>query len=423
MATLKEQLDAALKRAAELKAKAASDDGLTEDEIAEVGTLVPEIDNLKSRIKSVDDSNALLARLGAGEADEEPEVSGAKSLGEHFRKTVGGAFVEAAGRKGATVTAPAFKAPSNTDTVQTGGASGSLGAVLTEVDRTVVQGFRRPLVIADLFGSGTVGPNTQAITYFVEGDVLGDFATVAEGGQKPQMSFTLPTAVTDPIRKIAAWWDETDEMRSDLDYIVSQIDSRARYLLALKEEAQLLSGNGSGTNIKGLLSRNGVQSVSSASAADNADAVFRAMTAIQTATGLAADGIAIHPLDYQTFRLSKDGNGQYFGGGYFSGQYGNGGVALQPPLWGLRTVVTTAAPLGTPVLGAWKAGGTVYRKGGVEVATTNSDGSKFTQDITTVRIEERIGLAVRIPTAFAKVILASAGSGSGSDSGSGSASA
>src|SRR5690606_36646401 len=101
-------------------------------------------------------------------------------------------------------------------------------------------------------------------------------------------------------------------------------DSRARNLLGLKEEAQLLSGNGQGQNIKGLLARNGVQSVQSASADDDADAVFRAMTAIQTATGLSADGIAIHPLDYQAFRLSKDGNGQYYGGGYFAGQYGNG---------------------------------------------------------------------------------------------------
>lgn len=403
MDKLKEQLEAAMKRAAELKAKAAAGD-LTDEEIAEVGTVVGEIDSLKGKIKSRDESNAMLSRISTGTAEDEPgDAAHAKSLGDHFRKSVGKVFAERIVQKGAIMVAPEYKAA--TDVVSTGGTAGGLGVVLTEVDRTVVEGNRRPLVIASLFGSGTVGRNTQALTYFVEGAVEGDFATVAEGGQKPQMHFVNPTPVTDPIRKIAAWWDETDEMRSDLDYIVSQIDTRALYMLGLKEEGQLLSGDGTGQNLTGLLNRSGIQTEASASKADNADAVFRAMTKVQTATGLSADGIAINPIDYQAFRLSKDGNGQYFGGGYFAGAYGNGGIAQQPPLWGLRTVVTSAVAAGTVVVGAWSVGGTVYRKGGVQTAVTNSDGTKFTQDITTVRIEERIGLAVRIPAGFVNVTL------------------
>jgi hypothetical protein len=83
------------------------------------------------------------------------------------------------------------------------------------------------------------------------------------------------------------------------------------------------------------------------------DLIFKAITAVQEVTGFAADGIVINPADYQAIRLSKDSNGQYFGGGFFAGQYGNGGIMQNPSLWGLRTVVSASIPKGTVVVGAF----------------------------------------------------------------------
>jgi HK97 family phage major capsid protein len=247
------------------------------------------------------------------------------------------------------------------------------------------------------------------VTYFVEGAVEGSLATVAELGQKPQLHFVNPTTVTDALKKIAGWWDTSDEMVEDLPYMVSEINDRGRYLLAMAEEAQLLNGNGTGTNVLGLLNRSGIQTVTQASTGFTGetapDAIFRAMTAIQTATGLSADAIIINPADYQTLRLSKDANGQYFGGGFFSGEYGNGGIVSQPPLWGLRTVVSAAVAAKTVVVGNLSVAATVYRKGGVRVESTNSDLGKFTTNVITTRIEERVALAVRMPLAVAKVTL------------------
>jgi HK97 family phage major capsid protein len=211
---------------------------------------------------------------------------------------------------------------------------------------------------------------------------------------------------TDAVKKIAGWWDTADEMIEDLDFWVSEINNRGLYLLSMVEESQLLNGDGTGTNILGLLQRSGIQTVTQAVAPDTAqDAIFRAITAVQTATGLTADAILINPADYQTLRLSKDANGQYFGGGFFAGQYGNGGISFQPPLWGLNTIVTAAVAAKTVVVGALAASTTVYRKGGVRVESTNSDLGKFTKDIVTTRIEERLALAVRMPAAVVKVTL------------------
>lgn len=331
---------------------------------------------------------------GDGKATE------AKSLGDYFVKSIGD-NASVLSVRGGKFDAGEFKAPATQTTTWPAGVP-----ILTDYDKTIVQARRERPTIADLCGSGTISGN--AISYFVEAAMQGGFATVAEGGAKPQISFDNPTAVVDALKKIAGWIDMTDEFIEDLGFLKSEIDTRLLYQLTMFEEAQLLSGNGTGQNLLGIRNRSGVQvQAAPTDAADNADAVFQAMTKVSTATSLTADALVIHPLDYQEFRLSKDGNGQYFGGGYFQGQYGNGSVLENPNLWGLRTVVTTAAAQGEILLGAFRIGATVYRKGGVRVEATNTHADNFTNNKVTVRAEERVALAVRYPAAFVKVGLAS----------------
>lgn len=384
-------------------AKAAVRD-LTSDESAQVEAHLAEVKSCDEQIAAAAKSSDLMARIAAtgtpddAKGDERP----VGSLGEHFVKSVGAeGFARLKERGGYSVASPEFKAA--TDVQSTPGVFQV--PLLTEVDRTIVKPYRRPSV-ADVLGTGTLGSNSNAISYFIEGSVEGSFTTVAEGGQKPQLHVGDPTQKTDALKKIAAFWDTSDEMAEDVDFWVSEVNNRALYLLSMAEEAQLLNGDGTGSNVQGLFNRSGIQTEEQAATADSSqDAIFRAMTKVQTATGLAADAVLINPADYQTLRLNKDGNGQYFGGGYFSGEYGNGGVALQPAVWGLTTIVTAAVPAKTVAVGAFKAAATVYRKGGVRVESTNSDAGKFTKNVITTRVEERIALAVRVPAAVVKVTL------------------
>lgn len=397
------------KRAAALKAAQAIIDGakalardMTDEETSALESHVAEVKSLDESIARAEKTAGLLAAVGAIKSDVEPSdeaPASARSLGEHFAKSVGSeGFANLRAKGGYTVSAPEFKASTDPHLIPS-----SVLPAITEFDTTVARGFRRPSV-ADLMGSGTLSGN--AITYLVEGAVEGAFTTVAEGGQKPQIHIADPTVVTDSLKKIAAWFDTSDEMTEDIEFWISEVNNRGLYLLSMFEEAQLLNGNGTGSNINGVLNRAGVQTVTQGANPDSAqDAIFRALTAVQTATGLTADGIVINPADYQTLRLSKDANGQYFGGGFFSGEYGNGGVQFQPPLWGIPTVVSAAVPAKTVAVGAFKAATTVYRKGGVRVESTNSDLGKFTKNLITTRIEERVALAVRQPAAIVKVTL------------------
>lgn len=389
---------------------------LTDDERTRYDELEPQLATARADLARAEAHERLqvagsTAQSGTEDGnDPTPEPARARNLGQHFVNAVGDRLQGLnTGDNGSrfSVAAPAF-VNAATDPQVTDGNTGGLGPVLTQVEQTVVEAFRRPLVIADLLASGTL--DGQAITYFVEGAMEGDFSTVGENGKKPQMHFINPTAVTDALKKIAGYIKESDEMITDLPFLVSAINTRLLYRLGLFEENQVLDGDGVGTNLRGLLRRSGIQTMGASADAktDNPDKLFRARTAVSTATGFEADGIVIHPTDYQALRLAKDGNQQYYGGGFFAGQYGIGGVPVDPPLWGLRTVVTPAIAQGTVAVGAFRAAATLYRKGGVRVEATNSNEDDFVNNRVTIRAEERVALAVRVPSAIVKVTLGAA---------------
>lgn len=389
---------------------------LTVEEQQEIGEKLTEVKSISEALTAAAKSSAILAQLdgmaattadaGRGAADVGGEVM-AKSLGEHFIKHAHGKMIEAKGQTGVTIGAPEYLgAKANTDNHVVGGWTDG-APFLTDFDRTIVQALRIRLTVADLLGQGTVAGN--AISYLVEGAMEGDFATVAEAGAKPQIHFVNPTQVTDALKKIAGWIKLTDEFIEDAEFLKSEIDNRLIYKLGYFEEQQLLNGPGTGSTVLGLLNRSGIQTEASASFAttptDWPDAIFRAMTKVEVNSGYPADGMVIHPTDYQTFRLQKDGNKQYYGGGFFEGPYGNGAVLDKPPLWGLRTVVTPAIAQGSVAVGAFKSVSTLYRKGGVRVETATQHASDFTSNLLTIRAEERVALAVRVPLGICKVTL------------------
>src|SRR5262245_3263009 len=400
--TLTEDRAAALKAAQDVIDKAQADKrDLTDDELTTVEAKQAEVVTIDRKIKSADVVKGVLA-LASTEDTTDADDKPARTLGDHYVKHAKprlGGFTKG---ERLSVSSPEFKAATDPQSSPT--ATSITSVNIPQIDRTIVQAFRRPPFLTDLLSAGTL--TSPAITYFVEGAREGAFTTVAEGGAKPQIHYVDPTAVTDALKKIAGFIKLNDEMMEDFDFLVSEINTRLLYDLAIFEESQLLSGAGTGSTILGLLNRSGIQTETQAVAPDTAgDTLFRAMMKVQTATGLTADGIVLNPTDYQKLRLSKDANGQYFGGGFFQGQYGVGGVDWQLPVWGLRTVVTAGTAAGTALVGNFAQAATVYRKGGVRVESTNSDGTDFVSNKVTIRVEERVALAARVPAAFVKCTL------------------
>jgi HK97 family phage major capsid protein len=370
---------------------------MTRDEKGAFDAHMKNVDQFDAQIKEAGEDQARLARLKSltPEAQTEtgaPDAAEASDLGQHFLKSAGQSLKNVSPGQRFNVSTPEFKA---TPTVTTGLSQIQYGGV-------VQLPLQRP-TIADLLLSGTM--SGTALTYFVEGAVTGAPGAVAENSLKPEVAGQF-TPVTEGLAKIAGWSKESDELITDFAALSSVVQSRLLSRLAVAEESQILNGSGTAPNLRGLLNRTGIQTETQAATADSAaDAIFRAITKTETATFLPADFIVINPADYQSLRLAKDANGQYYGGGFFSGTYGQGGVpAGKPPLWGLNTVVTSAIAAKTVLVGSGQAA-QVFRKGGVRVDVANTNEDDFINNRITVLAEERLLLACYLPAALVKVTL------------------
>lgn len=282
-------------------------------------------------------------------------------------------------------------------------AQATTGLTYGAYDTNVVMLPRLQPTVADLLGSGSI--SATSLTYWIQVAKEGGPAAVAELGHKPFVHYTWSTK-NDVLKKLAGLTKISDEAFADIPYIVSEINGQLLYDLAMVEEAQLLNGDNVGPNLEGLLNRSGIGTLTKLAPDSVADTIFKAMTVVQNTQFFAPDGIVIHPTTYQDLRLAKDANGQYFGGGFFTSAYNNGdGLNWQPPVWGLKTVVTPAVPVDQVLVGNFKQAGTVYRKGGVSIDSTNSNVDDFEYNRVTVRVEERLLLQVKRPGAIVKVDL------------------
>lgn len=279
---------------------------------------------------------------------------------------------------------------------------------ITEVRPDVLEGARRPLTVADLFAQETT--SDSAVTYFVEGAVTGAPTAVGEGGEYPKLEFGDPTPKTDALKKIGCVYKDTDELLDDAERLAQSIDNRAEYLLDITVEDQLLTGNGTGNNIEGLLNRSGLQTATCVGMNAAIKAIKKAKVGIKKNTpGFRADALLINDEDWDELTNAQDANNQFLAGGPFYGAYGSSnGPVEEPPLWGLRVVPTQAIAKGTMVIGAFKLGGSVIRKGGRVIDMTNSDGTDFDKGVVAFRPSERLALAVRYPAAFVKLTVTAA---------------
>lgn len=266
----------------------------------------------------------------------------------------------------------------------------SIDPAIATYDKDIVLGFRRQFQVADLFGSERISGGI--LKFFVESaSVEGSISTTTEGQEKPMMSFGDPTAKTVELVKLPVYAKISTEMMEDAPFLVDYINGRLMYQHQLAVENFLVTtlAGTSGIGTASLLTPDGI---------------FKALMTVQNSSGVPADAILINPTDYQNIRLRKDSNGQYYGGGFMYGEYGNGAVAEQPALWGVRTVVTPAVSVGTCIVGAFKFGASVlHGNNGVTVNMANQNEDDFIKNLVTILIEERLALAVRRPACFVKI--------------------
>ena len=63
---------------------------------------------------------------------------------------------------------------------------------------------------------------------------------------------------------------------------------------------------------------------------------------------------------------AKDDNGQYYGGGYFTGAYGNGVLGIPSSIWGVPIFASSEVTQGSALVCA-KEAVKIWKKGGMDV--------------------------------------------------------
>lgn len=277
-----------------------------------------------------------------------------------------------------------------TITSATTDAAGSAGDLIRP-DRLagIVAPPDRPMTIRSLLMPGRTSSN--AIEYIKETGFTNAAAPVAEAAAKPQSDLKFDIETT-AVRTLAHWVLATKQILDDVPQLQSYIDARLRYGLAYVEETQLLTGDGTGQNLLGLIPQASNFDASRSLGTDTRiDTIRRAMTQVRLAE-YRASGIVMHPADWEAIELTKDANGGYI----FANPQGLAG----PTLWGRPVIETQAVAEGEFLVGAFNMAAQIFDREDTVVEISTEDSDNFRKNLVTIRAEQRLALAVYRPEAL-----------------------
>lgn len=189
-------------------------------------------------------------------------------------------------------------------------SGGTVG--LSELDAGVARIQRRIPFMRQLMNSA--GITNKYAVWIEQKNPEGGAGMIAEGELKSQADFDLVEA-SSQVKKVAAWIKVSKEMVDDLSFMRGEINNELIEIVELKLDEQLLSGNGVGDNLTGLLSyaqafNPAAQFLTSIPFANDFDVLRVAMAQIANAN-FAANYIVMNPADVADMELTKTSTGEY----------------------------------------------------------------------------------------------------------------
>jgi HK97 family phage major capsid protein len=269
----------------------------------------------------------------------------------------------------------------------------------------------QPLTLENLLLAGQASGPT--VRYVIQGTATSGAAGVAEGGTKPESTLAWST-VDERVKKIATSIVVSDEAIEDAPAVQQLINGQLTRFVQIEAERQLIRGTSGGDEVQGLLTSRSVPVYAGGTAAGNkAVQLFKAANGMRGSAFVEPEWFMVHPTDWQEIRLLTDTAGQYFGGGPFMGGYGNTGMAAASGqvtgatdyLWGKPVYLSATIGAGTALIGNSQSA-QVWNRGGLSVEATNSHASNFVLNLTAIRAERRLALAVYRANGFVEARLA-----------------
>jgi HK97 family phage major capsid protein len=250
---------------------------------------------------------------------------------------------------------------------------------------------RQVLKIRDVLSAR---PTTfDTVDYVKVSSPLSIASPVVEAALKPENSLTF-AARSERTKVLATFILASRQVISDFSELQGFLESSLSYYVDLAEESQLLSGDGTGENLNGLLHQaTDFNTGLLPSSYNRIDVVGTAIEQIQIAREIDPSFIVLNPSDWWRIRLTKDSMGRYI--------LGDPQSIVRPSIFGLDAVVTTSIESGTFLVGSGNAAAAQIRdrwETSVEISTEDSD--NFRRNLVTIRAEKRLALVVMRPASF-----------------------
>jgi HK97 family phage major capsid protein len=182
----------------------------------------------------------------------------------------------------------------------------------------------------------------------------------------------------------------------DLNVLRAAIEGGLAYAVGLEEEGQILTGDGSGENLHGLIHQATAFNTAllGTGAYSQADVVARAIEQIELANEVDPTFICLDPSSYWRIRLAKSSTGEYI----FGTPAEDVGAF---PLFGLTAIKTNAISANSFLVGSSRPEAVaVFERQGLTIEISTEHADFWTRNMVAIRAEERIVLSVFRPGAF-----------------------
>ncbi len=221
-----------------------------------------------------------------------------------------------------------------------------------------------------------------------------------ESTTKAESTYTY-TVQSGSVKTVAHFINVSRQALDDIDWLRGNIDSNLIYGLKVKEESEILAGDGLGQHLSGLVTQASAYNTALHVAADTRLDQLRHAILQARLAGLdtyAPDGIVLHPTDMEKIELIKVDQSGANTGLYILGDPKTGTQIKF--VWGLPVVESDSMSVGQFLVGGFSTAAELVDRMAATVLISFEHGTNFTDNMATILCEERLGLPVRRPDAF-----------------------
>jgi len=237
-------------------------------------------------------------------------------------------------------------------------------------------------------GEGNPAPTSEATSAATP--------TTQATGLKPQFDLDLVESSV-KFETIAGWMLMSKKAMLNIPGLMAYLNLRLPEKLWDVEDSQILYGNGTSPNIKGILTAGNFVASTAPIANVLVEKIIKDMALLEDTYKRLATGIAMRPVDYYSFFLNKAaGSGEY--------DLPQGVTFVNGVLYilGVPVAKTTALTTNDYVVGDFQNGTELYVQEAMQIEFFSQDGTNVRTNQVTVRIEETVALPVYGPDYFIK---------------------